>query len=169
MLCLRQAPNGSKTWLDTSTVRLSPVSDGQQSRLTAVGKRQGLSHRLRMWPKKRAKTRLRILSLNVGTTTGKSRELADMLDRRSIYIYSCIACVQGSKAREIGDGYKLFYHGEKQAEIVLVSSSALAVNISDRLMPMQLVIKKGRLRFFISIFTTSWLCRPREALILRRA
>ena len=99
------------TAMDTSTVRSSPVSDGQQSRLTAVGKRQGLSYRLRMWPKKRAKTRLRILSLNVGTMTGKSRELAEMLDSRRIDI----ACVQetkwkGSKAREIRDGYKLFYH-----------------------------------------------------------
>ena len=44
--------------------------------------------------------------------TGKNRELAEMLDRRRIDI----ACAQetkwkGSKAREIGDGYKLFYHG----------------------------------------------------------
>ena len=52
------------TAMDTSTVRSSPVSDGQQRRLTAVGKRLGLPHKLRMWPKKRIKTRLQILSLN---------------------------------------------------------------------------------------------------------
>ena len=96
------------TAMVSSTVRSSPVHDGQQSRLTAVGKRQGLSHRLRMWPKKRAKTRLRIVSLNVGTVTEKSRELADMLDRRRLDI----ACVQetqwkGSNPREIRDVYKL--------------------------------------------------------------
>ena len=96
------------TAMVSSTVRSSPVRDGQQSRLTAVGKRQGLSHRLRMWPKKRANTRLRILSVNVGTMKGKSRELADMLDKRRLYI----ACVQdtqwkGSKPREIRDVYKL--------------------------------------------------------------
>ena len=99
------------TAMDTSTVRSSSVSDGQQSRLTAVGKRQGLPHKLRMWPKKRVKTRLRIFSLNLGTMTGKSRELAEMLDRRKIDI----ACVQETKwkesqAREIRDGYKHFYH-----------------------------------------------------------
>ena len=61
------------TAMDTSTVRSSPVSDGQQSRLTGVGKRQGLPHKLRLWPKKRVKTILRILSFNVGNMTGKSR------------------------------------------------------------------------------------------------
>ena len=46
--------------------------------------------------------------------TGKSREIVDMMRRRNIGI----ACIQearwkGSKAREIGDGYKMYYHGEK--------------------------------------------------------
>ena len=61
--------------MGTSTVRSSPVSDG----------RHELPRKLRMWPKKRVKTRLRILSLNVGTMTGKSRELAEMVDRRKGY------------------------------------------------------------------------------------
>ncbi|XP_019721309.1 uncharacterized protein LOC109513350 [Hippocampus comes] len=44
--------------------------------------------------------------------TGKGRELADMMERRRVDIL----CVQetrwrGSKARNIGGGYKLFYHG----------------------------------------------------------
>ena len=77
-----------------------------------------------------------------------------MLDRRRIYI----ACLQetkwkGSKAREIGDGYKLFYHGDKTSRNgvgIIVSQkwkdNILAVNgVSDRLMSMQFVIKKGRL------------------------
>ena len=61
-----------------------------------------------MRPKKRVKTKLRILPLNVEAMTGKSRELLEMLDRRIIYI----ACVQetkwkGSQAREIRDGQAL--------------------------------------------------------------
>ena len=45
--------------------------------------------------------------------TGKGRELADMMVKRKIEIL----CVQetrwkGSKARNIGYGCKIFYHGE---------------------------------------------------------
>ncbi|KAK3515348.1 hypothetical protein QTP70_018020, partial [Hemibagrus guttatus] len=55
---------------------------------------------------------LRIGTLNVGTVTGKGRELADMMERRKVDIL----CVQetrwkGSKARSIGAGFKLFYYG----------------------------------------------------------
>ena len=54
---------------------------------------------------------LRFGTLNVGTITGKSRELADMMEKRKVDIL----CMQetrwkGSKARNIGGGYKLFYH-----------------------------------------------------------
>ena len=49
----------------------------------------------------------------MGTMTGKGRELADMRVKRKVDIL----CVQetrwkGSKARNIGDGCKIFYHGE---------------------------------------------------------
>jgi exonuclease III len=52
-------------------------------------------------------------SLNVGTMTGKGRELADLMERRKVDVL----CVQetkwrGSKAKKIGGGYKLFYHGK---------------------------------------------------------
>ncbi|KAK3552764.1 hypothetical protein QTP86_022339, partial [Hemibagrus guttatus] len=54
----------------------------------------------------------RIGTLNVGTMTGKGRELADMMERRKVDIL----CVQetrwkGSKACTIGAGFKLFYYG----------------------------------------------------------
>ena len=57
------------------------------------------------------------MSLNIGTMTGKSRELADTMTRRNIDI----ACIQetrwkGAKAREIGEGYKMFYHGYNNKE-----------------------------------------------------
>ncbi|KAF7641145.1 hypothetical protein LDENG_00292100, partial [Lucifuga dentata] len=55
---------------------------------------------------------MRVGTLNVGTMTGKARELADMMQRRKVDIL----CVQetrwkGSKARSLGAGFKLFYHG----------------------------------------------------------
>ncbi|KAK3574646.1 hypothetical protein QTP86_011559 [Hemibagrus guttatus] len=55
---------------------------------------------------------LRIGTLNVGTMTGKGRELSDMMERRKVDIL----CVQetrwkGSKACSIGAGFKLFYYG----------------------------------------------------------
>ena len=49
---------------------------------------------------------MRFLTVNLGTMTGKSREVANMLKRRRV----SIACVQetkwkGAKAKEIGEGY----------------------------------------------------------------
>ena len=46
--------------------------------------------------------------------TGRERELADTIERRNMYIAD-IVCVQetkwkGSKARNMGGGFKLFYH-----------------------------------------------------------
>ena len=83
------------TAMDTSTVRSSPVCDGQQGCLNADGRRHCLPCNLWMWIKKRVKTRLRkkVLSLNVGTMTGKSRELAELLGRIIIY-EACAQCTK---------------------------------------------------------------------------
>ena len=56
---------------------------------------------------------MRVGTLNVGTMSGRGREVADMMERRKLDLL----CVQetkwkGSKARNLGGGYKLFYHGE---------------------------------------------------------
>ena len=132
---------------------MSPVSDPQQSRLTAVGKRQGLpqdDQRLRLnkladWKT----TKIRILTLNVGRMTGRGREIAAVLKDKRIDI----AGVQetkwkGSKSKMLGDGYKLFYHGETNTingvGIILgerLIDHVLQVNrTSDRIMRIQLVI-----------------------------
>ena len=55
---------------------------------------------------------MRAATLNVDSMTGKGRELADMMERRKVDIL----CAQetkwkGSKARSIGGGFKLLYHG----------------------------------------------------------
>ena len=49
--------------------------------------------------------------MNVGTVTGKARELVDMMQRRKMDIL----CVEegrwySNKARSLGAGFKLFYH-----------------------------------------------------------
>ena len=56
---------------------------------------------------------VKVGTLNVGTMTGKGRKLAGMMVKRKVDIL----CVQetrwkGSKARNIGHGCKIFYHGE---------------------------------------------------------
>ena len=92
---------------------------------------------------------MRIGTLNVGTMTGRGREIADLMERRKVQIL----CVQetkwkGEKAKELGGGYKLFYCGEKSDRngvgIVLdqeLKKTVIEVKrISDRIMWMRLGI-----------------------------
>ena len=97
---------------------------------------------------------MKIGTLNVGSMTGKSREVADAMERRKINIL----CVQetrwkGEKAREIGGGYKLFYSGKCNQEsrvngvgIILdcgLKQTVLEVGrISDRIMWMKIEINR---------------------------
>ena len=50
--------------------------------------------------------------MNVVTITEKSRKVADMMGKRKVDIL-CVPETRwrGSEARNIGGGYKLFYHG----------------------------------------------------------
>ena len=93
---------------------------------------------------------IRVGTLNIGTMTGRGRELADMMERRNVDIL----CLQetkwkGSKARNIGGGCKIFYNGADGRKngigIVLrkeLDESVLEVNrVSDRLMAMKLEVK----------------------------
>ncbi|XP_039613886.1 uncharacterized protein LOC120532039, partial [Polypterus senegalus] len=88
-------------------------------------------------------------TLNVGSMTGKERELADMMERRKVDIL----CMQetkwkGSKARWIGGGFKLFYHGvdgrRNGVGVILkeqyVKSVLEVKRVSDRVMIMKLEI-----------------------------
>ena len=89
--------------------RASPVCDAQEPRLAAAISERRLPCPGRARLKKIAQ---RVGSLNVGCMTGRSREVADVMKRRKINIL----CVQetrwrGNKARNLGEGYKLFYSG----------------------------------------------------------
>ena len=89
----------------------------------------------------------RVSTLNIGTMTGRERELADMMERRNVDIL----CLQetkwkGSKARNIGSGCKIFYNGadgRKNGIGILLreelAESVLEVKrVSNRLMAMKL-------------------------------
>ena len=74
----------------SASAGMSPVINPQQSRLTAVGKRQGLpqdNQRLRLNKLADGKTsKIRILTLNVGSMTRRAREIATVLKERNIDI-----------------------------------------------------------------------------------
>ncbi|KAK3520421.1 hypothetical protein QTP70_024172 [Hemibagrus guttatus] len=83
-------------------------------------------------------------------STGKGRELADMMERRKVDIL----CVQetrwkGSKARSIGAGFKLFYYGvdSKRNGVGVVLKEEFVRNVlevkrvSDRVMTLKLEIE----------------------------
>ena len=75
----------------------------------------------------------KIATLNVGSMPGRSGQIAQLMRKKSLLVL----CVQetkwkGSKAREIGAGYKLYYHGEdsKRNGIGIV----LCVELKDRVL-----------------------------------
>ena len=86
---------------------------------------------------------------NIGTMTGRGRELADMMEQRNVGIL----CLQEakwkcSKARNIADGCKLFYNGADGRKNgigagvrkELVESVLEVKMVSDRLMAMKLEV-----------------------------
>ena len=54
------------------------------------------------------KIELKVGSLNVGTMTGKSREIVDLMEHRNVDVL-CVQETQwkGAKARCMGEGYKI--------------------------------------------------------------
>eukprot|EP00794_Sanderia_malayensis_P005764 gene5764-6467_t len=116
--------------------RASPVSDAQCDRRDAVSNGLWLPYQERIRLKKIAqrrrgrrnketKRKVVIGTLNVGAMTGRRREVVDQMQRKAMDIL----CVQetrwkGEKAREMGDGYKLYYvggDGKKNGVGVLLS------------------------------------------------
>ncbi|XP_046970411.1 craniofacial development protein 2-like [Vanessa cardui] len=134
--------------------RAYPTGDAQEQHPTSVGNGQGFSHQNgRVRRKKRARSvrevKLRYASWNVGTMSRRGRELADVLKRRRINA----ACLQetkwkGARAREIGEGYKLFYCGSdgKRNGVGIVLDSRLkecvvdVKRVYDRLIAIKLIV-----------------------------
>ncbi|KAK3512600.1 hypothetical protein QTP70_017200 [Hemibagrus guttatus] len=125
---------------------------GASGNWATVGRRSRGGRRVhRQREKRKGKSvGLRIGTLNVGTMTGKGRELADVMERRKVDIL----CVQetrwkGSKARSIGAGFKLFYYGvdSKRNGVGVVLKEEFVRNVlevkrvSDRVMSLKLEIE----------------------------
>ena len=138
--------------------RASPIGDAREHRRTLVKNGRRLPYQERIRLKKIAQRRerrgkkedqrtIRIGILNVGSMTGRGLELVDFMERRKVKIL----CVQetkwkGPKARELGNGYKLFYNGvdSKRNGVGIVLSEELKKSVlavkrrSDRIMWMKL-------------------------------
>ena len=99
-----------------NTARAFPGGDARQDPPTGVINGRGVPQGSRLRPKTLVKEwRIRAGTWNVGTLTGRLREIVDVMERRRIDIL----CVQetrwkGCGTREIGSGYKLYYSGSRE-------------------------------------------------------
>ena len=163
----RSGPGSTKTANDTV------VQQGAVGKYATVGRRRkrGGKH-VRDKQKRRMgrKMEVKVGTLNVGTMTGKGRELAEMMVKRKVDIL----CVQetkwkGSKARNIGDGCKIFYHGEdgrRNGVGVILSEEYIGrvlevKRVSDRMMYMKLDID-GVMMIVISAYAPQVGCLMEE-------
>ena len=125
------------------------VTVGKQRKRRSRGRRKRGGKRARRQHEKSqaVKVALKVGTLNVGSMTGRGREVAAVMGRRKIDIL----CVQetkwkGSKAKDLGGGCKLYYHGcEKNRNgIGIILSASLIADVvevhrqSDRIMRMKL-------------------------------
>ncbi|KAE8291504.1 hypothetical protein D5F01_LYC11112 [Larimichthys crocea] len=144
-------PDRSRPGLTTTAIGAFHLQ-GTGGNWTTVGRRRREGRRVRRKREKRkAKSLgLRVGTLNVGTMTGKGRELVDMMQRRKVDIL----CVQetrwkDSKARSLGAGFKLFYHGADRKRngvgVILKEEFVRSVlevkRVSDRVMSLNLEIE----------------------------
>ena len=128
-----------------------PAGDAQMQPPATVRNGRGVpQHCPRLRLKKQVDV-LRIGSWNVGTMTGRGREIVDVMMRRKVGIL----CVQETKwkgncSRQLGSGYKLIYTGENAKEngVGVVLSAELGEKVvkverhSDRIINVQVVIEK---------------------------
>ncbi|KAK2921658.1 hypothetical protein Q8A73_001143 [Channa argus] len=138
----------------TTTATGAVDLQGTGGNWTTVGRRRrrrgGRCVRRQREKRKSKNVGLTVGTLNVGTMTGKARELIDMMQRRKVDIL----CVQetrwkGSKARSVGAGFKLFYHGSDRRrngvgvilKEELVRNVLEVIRVSDRLMSLELEIE----------------------------
>ncbi|XP_064103331.1 uncharacterized protein LOC135213280 [Macrobrachium nipponense] len=95
-------------------LRNMSVSNSHQNPPAGVTNGERVLQGSRLRPKKLVKEcKIRAGTIwNVGTLTGKLREIVDVMERRRIdFLYVQETKWKGSGAREIGNGYKLYYNG----------------------------------------------------------
>ncbi|XP_047502966.1 uncharacterized protein LOC125048346 [Penaeus chinensis] len=99
---------------DAGGDRRDPPKSGRRLPYTERIRLKKQAQRRKRREEQRTTRKLRVGTLNVGTMTGRGREVVDMMERRKINIL----CVQetkwkGEKAREMGNGYKMYYVGHE--------------------------------------------------------
>lgn len=131
-------------------VRGSPTGDAQWDPLP-LKNGLGVPQEPRLGLKKLVAEKIRIGSWNVGSLSGRSREIVEVLRRRKVNIL----CVQetkwkGSSANELGEGFKLFYTGTKKRrngfgiilEKELKEKVVSVLRVSDRIIIVKVVVAK---------------------------
>ena len=134
---------------DSSMARAFPVSNVQDTCLNPVRNEQGLPGLGHTRLKKQAHhhQQMTVGTINIGTLTGKGKEIADLMERRRMDIL----CLQetrwkGNKAKELAGGNKLLYSGNNAgrngvAVILLVNIREILIGVerrSDRVMSIKL-------------------------------
>ena len=133
-------------------------------------RRGGKKRRERLEKKQRRRKDMKIGTLNVGSMTGKGHEIVDMMQRRKIDVL----CVQetkwkGSKARFLGNGYKLYYHGQDNRRngvgIILKGTYVERVleikRMSDRLISVKIEVE-GEILNIVSAYAPQAGCSQEE-------
>ena len=131
-----------------SGVRAFPIGDAWQQPPVDTRSRQGVLRKPR--PRLKKLVEFRVGTWNMGSMIGRGRELVEVFKKRNIKI----ACIQetrwsGKSARELGEGYKIFYSGEKDTKygVGVILDPTLKNNVvevsrpSDRLMRVKLIME----------------------------
>ena len=162
--------------MERNRARASPGSDALQRPLAVVENRQRVPQNPRLRPKKlvedkkKNKKKIRIGTWNIGSLTGKGRELVDVMQRRDIKVL----CIQetkwkGNSARKIGEGFKVYYTGEntRRNGVGIILHPELQENVTevmrvnDRLIGLKLV-KDGKVWHIISTYAPQQGCMDEE-------
>ncbi|XP_063537823.1 uncharacterized protein LOC134747173 [Cydia strobilella] len=161
-----------------SNARASPVSDDNANYATHLE-----NNHARAYPQSDGKdknsrsqtniTQLRLATWNLGTMTGRSYEISEILKARHIDV----CCVQetkwkGSKSRDIGNDYQLIYHGTstQRNEVGIILNPHLKQRIikierkSDRLIMIKLALDNQQPLNIISAYAPQVGCPNQEKL-----
>ena len=173
-------PDRSRPGLTTAAAGAVPQQGAGGNYATVGQRRKGRNGRRRKRGGKRARRQrekrravkvvLKVGTLNVGSMTGRGREVAAVMENRQIDVL----CVQetkwtGSKARELGGGYKLYYHGCERNKngIGIILNPSLVGDVvevkrqSDRIMRMKMDYK-GSMLNVISAYAPQTGCDEEE-------
>lgn len=123
------ASNSTRAYTGIDATRNDPILSKNSRGFLAHGRRQDANKRVQL----KENTKIRVASLNIGTLTGKTEELAMMLRRRRIDICTLQETRwSGTKSYDMEQergpqGYKLIYNGAPRTR------SGVGVAVSERL------------------------------------